>query len=303
MPRYRCVDEGSNRSSGPAQVAIVNVRVNAYNWLQARTHGSTMVPVHRSPMVRTKFNKPATLIEAKKRIAMNSTPHIGNEANRVNSLPIAAMNGGELNDHAVPGSGIANVAGSCCGIGGCSLHRAMWGMTAAIVFLGTVALGCLVWFTQQSSPRNASSWTFPAVVDATAAVSSEKYSVATGLVGDSEAFFVLDHNSGLLQCTVMYARLGKFNARFSINVNDALGAGSKGGQFVMVTGQADFPASSNNPVASTVVYVLNTATGNYSAYGVPFDRTALTAGRPQQGAMFLLGAGQANPVVDRDALR
>ncbi|MGV3486413.1 MAG: hypothetical protein ACO1RT_18495 [Planctomycetaceae bacterium] len=192
--------------------------------------------------------------------------------------------------------------GGCCSVGGCPLHRAVWGLTAAIVVFGSLGLGYLIWRSNQDSV--ASGWQFPATVDATAAVSSEKYSMATGAIGDeAEGLFVLDHNSGLLQCSVMYPRMGQFLGLFSINVGEALGTGGKGGSYIMVTGFADFPRASNRPVASTLVYVLNTATGNFIAYAIPFDRTQVNSGRPQQGPLIPMGTGQANPVIDRDAVR
>jgi hypothetical protein len=195
---------------------------------------------------------------------------------------------------------------ACCSLArhaaSCPIHRAMWGMTFAIVLFGTLTIGYLVWFTQQHS--TATQWEFPATVDATAAVSSEKYSMATGPVGDeSEGLFVLDHNSGLLQCSIIYPRMARFLGLFTVNVGDALGTGGKGGSYIMVTGQADFPRTNANPVATTVAYVLNTATGKFAAYAIPFDRTMVNAGRPQQGTMILLNSGDANPVIDRDAIR
>ena len=141
-------------------------------------------------------------------------------------------------------------------------------------------------------------------IDATGAVSSEQFSLATGLVTDeAEGMFVLDHNSGLLQCSVIYPRIGRFMAHFTANVGDALPTGGKGGQYIMATGSVDFPRASNRPIGSAVVYVLDTATGNYACYGVPFDRGAMSTGRGQQGVLALLATGTANPVLDRDALR
>ncbi|MCP4889613.1 MAG: hypothetical protein GY904_23770 [Planctomycetaceae bacterium] len=143
------------------------------------------------------------------------------------------------------------------------------------------------------------------LLNAAAAVSGEKYSIATGIVSEeAEGFFVLDHNSGLLQCNVIYPRTGgKFMARFSTNVNEAVGTGAKGGKYMMLTGRAQFPRASNNRAAATVVYVMDTASGNYAAFGIPYDRVAANANRPQQGAMRLLTTGTANPVIDRDNLR
>ncbi len=193
----------------------------------------------------------------------------------------------------------------------CRVHTFMWGLTAVIVSLGVAVMGGLAWYTYQTNLATQTTRAgqtaeiqWPATIDATAAVSSEKYSVATGMVGDeAEGFFVLDHNSGLLQCKVLYPRMRSFMASFTVNVGDALGAAGKGGSYLMVTGQADFQRSSTVPVATTVVYVLNTSTGAYAAYAIPFNRVLVNSGQPQTGQLVLLGADQANPVVDRDALR
>jgi hypothetical protein len=138
-------------------------------------------------------------------------------------------------------------------------------------------------------------------IDATAAVSSEKFSMATGLISDrAEGLFVLDHNSGLLQCSVIYPRLGKFLGLFTANVGEALASGGKGGRYMMVTGLADFLSSNNRPAAMSCIYVLDTATGNYACYGIPFNKVAMNSGQQQQGFLVLISTGTANPVVDRD---
>ncbi len=214
------------------------------------------------------------------------------------AMPITA------NDHRqIPDMEACCSVGSVCRTGGCMLRRTIWSLTAAILILGTLALG--YWFGTGSRTSDADQWKFPATVDATAAASSDKFSIATGAVGDeAEGLFVLDHNSGLLQCSVMYPRLGKFLGMFTINVGEALATSGKGGTYIMVTGFADFPRASNRAIgANTIIYVLNTATGDYAAYAIPFDRVAQTAGRAQQGALVLLATGQANPVIDRDNLR
>ncbi|TWT49512.1 hypothetical protein Pla22_47090 [Rubripirellula amarantea] len=142
------------------------------------------------------------------------------------------------------------------------------------------------------------------LLEASASVTSEKYSMATGNISeDADGVFVLDHNSGLLQCSVIYPRVGRFMSAFTINVADALGTSGKGGSYIMVTGRADFPRASNRPAASTVIYVMDTATGNYACFGVPFDRVAMNANRQQQGSLVLITTGTANPVIDRDDLR
>ncbi len=221
-----------------------------------------------------------------------------NDSNAVNSLPVAdatSASGCQLN---------ADGSGHACS---CPMHRAIWGLTAAIAGMIAVAIGGLAWYTYHTSRStevsSSAAIQWPSSIDATAAVSSEKYSIATGLVGEeAEGFFVLDHNSGLLQCKVLYPRMRAFMANFTVNVGDALGAAGKGGSYLMVTGQADFMRSSNVPVATTVVYVLNTSTGAYAAYAIPFNRVLVNSGQPQTGQLILIGADQANPIVDRDAV-
>ncbi|MEX0824552.1 MAG: hypothetical protein WD119_00215 [Pirellulaceae bacterium] len=142
-------------------------------------------------------------------------------------------------------------------------------------------------------------------IDATASATGEKFSVATGAVGKSaEGLFILDHESGVLQCSVLYPRAGRFGGTFGINVKDVLPGGGKGGGYLMVTGLAEFPGGSNQPLgAGAVVYVLDTSTGGYACYGVPFNRVAETAGQPQQNNLVLVGAGQVRQTIDRDSLR
>lgn len=142
------------------------------------------------------------------------------------------------------------------------------------------------------------------IVDATAAVVSEKYSLATGPVSDdSEGLFMLDHNSGLLQCQVIYPRAGRVMAQYVVNVNQVLGGGGKGGEYLMLTGRVNFQTSSNRPAASVVVYVMDTSTGNFAAYGLPFNNSMVNSNQPQNGALQLVTQGSANPLIDRDSLR
>ncbi len=178
------------------------------------------------------------------------------------------------------------------------------GYTVAGLLLMTVAATAAAgYFAGRASQVEPSQQVLLPPIDATAAVSSEKFSMATGSISDqAEGLFVLDHNSGLLQCSVIYPRVGRFLGLFTANVGESLATGGKGGRYMMVTGLADFPSSSSRPAATSVIYVLDTATGNYACYGIPFDRVQMNANRAQQGALVLISTGTANPVVDRDDL-
>lgn len=196
-------------------------------------------------------------------------------------------------------------------------HNFYQAATALLVTTTLAASGLAAYFAGQrdallgkaAGSRSAfSGESFPGfdlpVLEASSAVTSEKYSLATGSISDdADGLFVLDHNSGLLQCSVIYPRLGRFMAQFSTNVGEVLGSGGKGGKYMMVSGRADFPRSSSQPAASTVIYVMDTATGNYACFGVPFDRVSKNANRQQQNALVLITTGTANPVIDRDDLR
>ena len=182
----------------------------------------------------------------------------------------------------------------CCGLTKRLSHPLMlMGMTS----LTLLSVAAASYFAGKKSQP---SIVFPPI-DATASAISDKYSMATGLIGDgTEGLFVLDHNSGLLQCNVMYPRIGRFMGQFTVNVADALASGGKGGNYIMATGMANFPTSSNNPAAPSVIYVLDTATGNWVCYGIPFNRVMMNAGKAQQGGLVVIHAGTANPISDRE---
>ncbi|TWT82398.1 hypothetical protein CA13_38610 [Planctomycetes bacterium CA13] len=174
-------------------------------------------------------------------------------------------------------------------------------LSTVLAIIAVASIATAAYFAGRSAtPSNAY---FP-TIDATTAVFSEKFSMATGPVSDdAEGLFVLDHNSGLLQCTVIYPRVGRFMASFTAQVGEALQGGGKGGSYMMVTGLADFPRSSNTPAAPSVVYVLDTSTGNYACYGIPFNKVFVSSNRAQQGGLVLLATGSANPLIDRDSIR
>ena len=200
---------------------------------------------------------------------------------------------------------IAGTAKWTVGGGACCRGLRRFALVAmAVVTVGSIATAA--YFAGRSGATRSSdalASAFP-TIEASTAASSEKFSMATGVLGgDAEGVFVLDHNSGLLQCSVMYPRTRTFGAMFTINVADALATGGKGGQYIMVTGLSGFSSSSNNPAGASLVYVLDTATGNYACYGVPFNRSFMNTGRPQQGVLQLIATGTANPLLDRDSLR
>ena len=198
----------------------------------------------------------------------------------------------DLTDDSANGSGIV-----CCP----GLMKLALGLAALISVVSIAAAGYFA--GRIHNPTTSPGFDLP-ILKANSAVTSDKFSIATGVMSEeADGLFLLDHNSGLLQCSIIYPRVGRFLGQYQININEAIGGNGKGGQYMMITGRADFPRASNRPAASTVVYVIDTSTGNYACYGVPFDRVSMNANRPQRGAMVWIASGTANPIIDRDTLR
>lgn len=185
---------------------------------------------------------------------------------------------------------------NCCTRAGNVLRGALLSLlVAAAAFTGT-------WLATPSAEDRLP----PLLLDAAASVTSDNFSVATGMLAEeTEGYFVLDHATGLLQCYTLYPRNGTFGGVFSANVRERLtgGAGGKGTQFLMVVGEARFPQSSTQPFGSAAVYVLDANSGEFVVYAVPYNRTMVSANRPQQGVLVPIQQGQARQLIDRDALR
>ena len=109
---------------------------------------------------------------------------------------------------------------------------------------------------------------------------------------------MLDGLTGDLQCLVPYTRTGAFGGIFTANVfADLKILGTKTPRFIMVTGEANF--SGNGRPGNCIVYIVDASTGNYAAYGVPWNRQMETAGRAQQGQLIGLQAGSARNIKIR----
>lgn len=206
---------------------------------------------------------------------------------------IAVLDAAESLDGSQCGSPIACCAGWKVAIVVMTLVTA-GGIAAAGYFAGVAS-------KTRSDSVAAFPFPMPSSIDATSAVSSDKFSIATGVISEeAEGFFVLDHNSGILQCSVFYPRAGQFMANYTANVGDLIGAGAKGGSYIMVTGQADLTRGGRGAaMAPTLVYVLNTTTGNYGVLSVPFDRQAAVTNRPQAGLMIPVSTGTASVIPTR----
>jgi hypothetical protein len=89
---------------------------------------------------------------------------------------------------------------------------------------------------------------------------------------------------------------------FRANVLNDLGVDpAKKPKYLMTTGAINFPrgATAARP-GNSVVYVLETTTGNYAAYGIPWRRELAATGRLQTAALVLLDVGMARTAALRE---
>ena len=177
--------------------------------------------------------------------------------------------------------------------------RSCWmlasGLAAGLALGVALVIGTVIGMSHSAPPG----WQLPeTLLHATASHGSDTMALATGPIDDAEGLYVLDYLTGELHCYVMNTRTGKFNAHFAVNVVQALGVeqGRKP-KYVMVTGAASFARGAGAArLADSLIYVCDTNTGNFAAFGVPWIRGLASTNRPQVGAMTLLDVGKARSV-------
>lgn len=141
---------------------------------------------------------------------------------------------------------------------------------------------------------------------AATAAQNDTYAMATGFIDEEvEGVYLLNFLTGDLQCSVLSSRLpsmGKFIGLFKTNVIKDLGLDpSKQPAYLMVTGQATFPRGGGAAQpAMSAVYVLDTSSGRFAAYSLPWRRDMASTGRPQIGMLTLLDVAQGPAAVQRD---
>lgn len=131
------------------------------------------------------------------------------------------------------------------------------------------------------------------LLQATATHGGANLAIATGQIDESsEGFFALDFLTGDLKCWVYYPRLGAFGGMFYTNVQAQLGM-SKNPEYLLITGAAEpVSAGSNIRPAACLVYAVDTKSGVFAAYTIPWNRTLESSSAMQGGAMIPVGGGQ-----------
>jgi hypothetical protein len=146
-------------------------------------------------------------------------------------------------------------------------------------------------------------WHLPTTpIYATATDSSKDLVIATGHVAEEiEGLFALDGLSGDLQCTVFNPNANAFNAVYRRNVlADLQLDATKNPQFLMVTGEVLGTRRTTRQMGSSLAYVVETGSGKFAVYAVPWRRDLFISGRAQQGELILLQAGSMRTAAVRE---
>ena len=177
-----------------------------------------------------------------------------------------------------------------------------WLTIASLIFVGLVSgVGAYVG-TQFSTTKGGLS---AIELHAATASSNDSLSMATGLITQEvEGLWLLDHESGQLQCWVMSPKTGNVAGIFSSNIaNDP--DGSKGTpELVMTTGTFFFTGGTarNQQPANSICYVANTTSGVVAGYSVSVNRALMNRGQTQGGTLTRVCTGKLNgpePVRDQ----
>ena len=179
-----------------------------------------------------------------------------------------------------------------------ALRRKSWTGFAGGLGIGLVlGLGRLLgaWATHDGQTPQL---ILPQNLQATATHGSENFAIATGRVSeDTEGIFFLEFLTGELTCSVIYPRTGNFGAQFRTNVTRDLGAQRRRNpNYIMVTGESMVSTGNVGAIRPSpcVVYVVDTNSGGFACYRVPWNRQLANSGQPQQGAIRLNNKGVAS---------
>ena len=166
--------------------------------------------------------------------------------------------------------------------------------------LGVVVLGFAFWIFTHLHERNPiGNGPHFIGVQATASANNSAFSAATGQIDeDVEGLFLLDPLTGELSCYI----LNVFNLKFSMefrykNVLQDLGMEkNQQASLLLLTGIVNFKLKQGREKPSAaIVYVVDSTTGNFAAYAVPWAKNLHTSSQKQfhTGKLRLLHKGSS----------
>ena len=180
----------------------------------------------------------------------------------------------------------------------CNGSLVAYGVFAGIAL--SMMVGTAFWLGRESASSQ-STWNgiardkVPAdLLAASATHGGTNMAVCTAQVGDdAEGFFALDFITGDLKGWVYYPKMGRFGGLFMTSVKQQLGQ-SKNPEYLLVSG-GTFGARlvGNVKLAQSLIYVVDTRSGQFAAYSAPWNSAMEnSSGTPQVSQMILMDGGQ-----------
>lgn len=168
---------------------------------------------------------------------------------------------------------------------------------------GVVIAGFVFWFSSPLSDESSmrSSPHFIGV-QATGTARNDAFSAATGSIDENvEGLFLLDPLTGQLSCYILNPyKLGFTMAyRYDKVLQDLDMQKDKGARLLLVTGLVDYKLKTGiERPSEAVAYVVDSSTGNFAAYAVPWNKGLLTTSqkKPHIGALRLLDKGKSRNI-------
>jgi len=168
-----------------------------------------------------------------------------------------------------------------------------WFAVVGLVTIGLVAgIGAFVG-VQLSNSQSGN----PSPLELHAATSSynDAVSMATGsITGEVEGLWLLDKESGQLQCWVLSPRSGAFAGIFATNVAKDLDGGRGKPELLMTTGNFFYTGGkvANQTPARSVCYVANTTSGMVAGYSLGINEQMIARGQAQGGELTRICTGK-----------
>jgi len=176
-----------------------------------------------------------------------------------------------------------------------------WVTVAGLVTIGLVAGVGAFAGAQLAKGQNES--LSPLELHAATASNNDSVSMATGsITGEVEGLWLLDHESGQLQCWVLSPRSGAFAGIYATNVSDDLDLGKGKPEFLMTTGNFFYTGGkiANQSPARSVCYIANTTSGVVAGYSLGINEQRIARGQAQGGKLVKICTGK---IKDQAATR
>ena len=146
--------------------------------------------------------------------------------------------------------------------------------------------------------------TTPFELHAATASNNDSLSMATGsITSEVEGLWLLDHETGKLQCWLLSPRTGAVAGIFITNVADDLDSTKGKPELVMTTGNFFFTGGKvgKTTPAQSVCYVANTTSGIVAGYSVRVNVTMIDRGATQSGELIKVCTGKIKePMATRE---